>query len=103
MFKSIILASALMFTSASVMAADKAITAESASSSAKLTIQKMNCGGCAAKVKKVLAKVEGIGTVKTTPKTRLVEIQIKDSSKFDLAKTIAAIKAGTGWDAVASK
>lgn len=64
-----------------------------------LKVQKMNCGGCAAKVKKVLAKVEGMKIVKTDPKSRTVEIAITDESKFEIEKAITAIKEDIGWEA----
>ena len=64
-----------------------------------LEVKKMDCGGCAAKVKKVLANVEGMALVKANPKTQTVEIAITDESKFAIEKVIAVIKEKTGWEA----
>ena len=64
-----------------------------------LEVKKMDCGGCAAKVKKVLTKVEGMTLVKANPKTQTIEIAITDEAKFDIDKVIAVIKEDTGWDA----
>lgn len=64
-----------------------------------LEVKKMDCGGCAAKVKKVLANVEGMKVVEANAKTQTVEIAITDESKFDIEKVIAVIKEDTGWEA----
>ena len=65
-----------------------------------LDIQKMNCGGCAAKVKKCLADIEGMQIVKANPKDRTLQIAITDEAKFDMTKVIATIKEKTGWEAI---
>ena len=112
MLKSVVLAGVLLFACSSVMAgnqnysavaADDKATDKKSAEKATLTVSKMTWGGCAKKVKRALSKVEGIKSVKATPSTRLVEIEIADKSKFDLKKAIAAIKAGTGWDAITKK
>ncbi len=98
MFKAIIVSAALMM--GSVVSANEAPTIVAADSATKtLSISKMTCGGCAAKVKKVLAKVEGMKVVKANPKDRTVQIEVTDAAKFDIKTAIAAIKSGTGWEA----
>ena len=64
-----------------------------------LEIQKMNCGGCAAKVKKCLSDIEGMQIVNANPKDRTLQIAVTDEAKFDMVKVIAAIKEKTGWEA----
>ena len=99
-----VLASLLFCASSSMMAGEQNITAATAAAdTATLTVSKMTWGGCAKKVKRALSKVEGIKSVVADNKTRKVVITIEDKSKFDLKSAIAAIKTGTGWDAVENK
>ena len=98
MLKALIVSAALIMGTA-VMATEAPITVAADAATQTLEVKKMTCGGCAAKVKKSLAKVDGMKVVKADPKDRTVEIQITDAGKFDMKKAIAAIKAGTGWDA----
>lgn len=98
MLKAIIVSAALLMGSAAYAnEAPTIVAADSASQT--LEVKKMTCGGCAAKVKKSLAKVEGMKVVKADPKERTVKIEVTDSSKFDIKTAIAAIKSGTGWEA----
>lgn len=98
MFKAIIVSAALMMGSAAYATeAPTIVAADSATQT--LSISKMTCGGCAAKVKKSLAKVDGMKIVKADPKARTVQIEVTDAAKFDIKTAIAAIKSGTGWDA----
>ena len=83
----------------SAMAAETPTLVAADSATQTLEVKKMTCGGCAAKVKKSLAKVDGMKVVKADPKSQTVKIEITDSSKFDIKTAIAAIKSGTGWDA----
>lgn len=93
--RSIVLAMALMFVSS--VTASEVPTVIAADSSVTLEVKKMTWGGCVKKVKRALSKVEGIKSVDASNKTRLVKIEA--DSKFDVKKAIAAIKAGTGWEA----
>ena len=98
MLKALIVSAALMMgTTAMAIELPTVVAADSATKT--LSIEKMTCGGCAAKVKKSLAKVDGMKVVKANPKDRTVEIEVTDAGKFDISKAIAAIKEGTGWDA----
>ena len=98
MIKAIIISSFLIFGTA--VFAKEAPTAVAADSSTQtLEVKKMTCGGCAAKVKKSLAKVEGLKVIAANPKDNTVKIEITDAGKFDIKKAIAAIKEGTGWEA----
>ena len=85
------------------MANEQNITAVAADDTATLIVKKMTWGGCTKKVKRALSTVKGIKSIDADNKTRKVVITIEDKSKFDLKKAIAAIKSGTGLDAVASK
>ena len=82
-------ASAIAIEAPTVVAAD--------SSTQTLEVKDMTCGGCAAKVKKSLAKVEGLKVIAANPKDHTVKIEITDAAKFDINKAIAAIKEDTGW------
>ena len=64
-----------------------------------IEVKDMTCGGCAAKVKKILAGVEGMEIIKADYKNQTVQIAIVDEAKFDMDKAIAAIKEKTGWEA----
>lgn len=98
MLKAIIVSAALLMGSA-VYATEAPTIVAADSASQTLEIKKMTCGGCAAKVKKSLAKIEGMKVVKADPKARTVQIKVTDAAKFDIKTAIAAIKSGTGWDA----
>ncbi len=64
-----------------------------------LTVKEITCGACVNKIKKSLADVEGVKFFKGNPKEKTVQIEITDAEKYDQEKVLAAIKAGTGWDA----
>ncbi len=64
-----------------------------------IEVKKMTCGGCAAKVKKILANVEGMEIINADPKNQTVQIAITDESKFDMDKAIAAIIEKAGREA----
>ncbi|MCH2208241.1 MAG: cation transporter [Lentisphaerales bacterium] len=65
-----------------------------------LRVEKMDCGGCAKKIKKALYQFPGIKTLTTTPTTRTVVIEIGDKEKFNLDTALAKIKNDAGYDAV---
>ena len=96
MFKALLISVFLVCCSTAV-ANDASILITAESSSQTLIVKKMNCGGCAKKVKRSLAQVEGIKEVITNSKERTVKIEIADASKFDINKAIVAIKKSTGW------
>jgi copper chaperone CopZ len=101
MMKSTIVAASLLLASgAMAIESNVAVSITADSAEMTLTVAKMTCGGCVAKVKSSLSTVEGIKKVSADSKTRKVVITIEDQAKFDIEKAIAAIKAKTGWDAV---
>ena len=67
---------------------------------AVLKVEKMDCGGCAKKIKKALYQFPGIKSLDTNPATRMVVIEIADKEKFDLDKAVSKIKNDAGYDAV---